>query len=351
VSVAAQDLDLRYIWAYNQRTSRSDEIIGKRDGDIFTPAETKEITALKRRVLTEDIELRKQMWLERPGGPKFFDFYWEPLHDDAGRVSGVASTTVDLTPMKLAEEALQRAHEELQKHVQRLEETNKELESFSYTISHDLRAPLRAIDGFSDIIQKDSANSFDEETRRMFDVIRANAKKMGRLIDDLLAFSRAGRAAMNLSTIDMKGLVQEVLEQEEAANREYSFHVQLGELPPAYGDRTLVRQVLANLMENAIKFTRDKPDPRIEVGSYETGGGERVYYVKDNGVGFDMKYYDKLFGVFQRLVTDRQFEGTGVGLAIVHRLVSRHGGRVWAEGKLREGATFYFTLPRRGANS
>ena len=249
----------------------------------------------------------------------------------------------DITERKRAEEALKKAHEELQDHAGRLEAANKELESFGYSVSHDLRSPLRAIAGFTRMILDEKGATFDPETRRQFGVIQENAEKMGRLIDDLLRLSRLGRADLHQSKLDMGGLALDVLQEIRMTEPKRELAAEIGDLPEAEGDRTMIRQLLANLLSNAVKFTRGRQGARIEVGSFERPG-ERVYYVKDNGVGFDMKYYNKLFGVFQRLVSESQFEGTGVGLAIVQRIVQRHGGRVWAEGKIQEGATFYFTL-------
>ena len=253
----------------------------------------------------------------------------------------------EIVERKRAEEALQKAHSELQDHAGRLEEANRDLEGFAYTISHDLRAPLRAINGFARMLADDYGHSLEEEARRRLGVIESSAAKMGLLIDDLLAFSRAGRYAMNVTRIDMNKLVADVVATLETSDACVEDDIQVSSLLPAQGDPTLIRQVLMNLLENAVKFSRKVPDPRIEVGSL-IREDERIYYVKDNGVGFDMKYYDKLFEVFQRLVTEKEFKGTGVGLAIVRRLVSRHGGRVWAESKVNEGASFYFTLPGEG---
>ena len=255
-----------------------------------------------------------------------------PILDAQGTIEEWVGTCIDITERKRAEEALQKAHAQLREHVDRLQETNRELEGFSYTISHDLRAPLRAINGFARMLAGDYGPSLDEEGKRLLCVIETNAVKMGLLIDDLLAFSRAGRTAMHISRIDMSTLVADVLETLKTSDPGFKAEIQVAALPPAQGDPALIRQVLVNLLENAVKFSRKRPDPAIEVGSFERDG-EQVYFVKDNGVGFDMKYYGKLFGVFQRLVTEKEFEGTGVGLAIVQRLVTRHGGRVWAEGR------------------
>ncbi|MBI2748065.1 MAG: PAS domain S-box protein [Burkholderiales bacterium] len=227
-----------------------------------------------------------------------------------------------------------------------LEATNKELESFSYSVSHDLRAPLRAIDGFSRIVQDDYAGKLDDEGRRLLGVIRDNSQKMAQLIDDLLEYSRLGRKPLSTGEIDMKRLVEEVLGELQASG-ESSHGLVLGTLPPARGDATLVKQAWTNLLANAIKFSGRREQPLIEVSGHENGA-QCVYCVKDNGAGFDMRYYEKLFKVFQRLHREEEFEGTGVGLAIVQRVVSRHGGRVWAEGKVDEGAAFYFSLPKGG---
>lgn len=346
VSVSVQNRELRYVWAYNQQTAQPGQIIGRFDHEIFTPEESARITAIKKRVLDEGIELREQMWLDRPKGRVFLDICWEPIRDLAGNVIGVGSATVDQTTIKLAEEALQKTHAQLQDHVRRLEETNRELEGFAYTVSHDLRAPLRAINGFAHMLAEGYGHSIDEEGKRQLGVIESNAIRMGHLIDDLLAFSRVGRTAMSVSRIDMHSLAAEALENMRTSDAGNIADIRITPLSPAHGDPGLVRQVLANLLQNAVKFSSNKPAPRIEVGSLELNG-EHVYYVKDNGIGFDMKYRDKLFGVFQRLVGERDFEGTGVGLAIVHRIITRLGGRVWAESKLGEGATFYFTLAKK----
>ena len=227
-----------------------------------------------------------------------------------------------------------------------LEATNKELESFSYSVSHDLRTPLRAIDGFSRILGEDYAEKLDDEGKRLLNVIRDSSQQMGQLIDDLLAFSRLGRQTIAASRVEMTALASEVFKQLEQARTHPRLKVTLDPLPVAWCDPTLIRQAWANLLSNAIKFSGKRDEPLVEVRGYENGS-HNVYCVKDNGAGFDMQYYDKLFGVFQRLHSADEFPGTGVGLAIVQRVVARHGGRVWAEGKVDEGATFYFTLPKR----
>jgi light-regulated signal transduction histidine kinase (bacteriophytochrome) len=226
-----------------------------------------------------------------------------------------------------------------------LETVNKELEAFSYSVSHDLRAPLRAISGFAEAIMEDYAPQLDDEGKRYITLIRQNAHQMGQLIDDLLNFSRLGRQDMTESRIDMAVLAKAVFDELAGVVPERKLVIRIGSVPPARGDIVLVRQVLANLLSNAIKFTEPKARACIEFGYLpDLDGG--AYYVKDNGVGFDMEYVDKLFGVFQRLHAVTEFEGTGVGLALVQRIITRHGGRVWAESTVDRGAIFYFTLPK-----
>ncbi len=250
----------------------------------------------------------------------------------------------DLRERKEKEEALKNLNKELKYYTKKLENVNKDLESFSYSVSHDLRAPLRAIDGFSRVLIEDYSAKLDAEGKRVLNIISANTRHMGQLIDDLLAFSRLARLQIGLSDINMEELARAVFEELKptAAGRIMQFDIKA--LLPARGDRAMIRQVLVNLLSNAINFTRPRDVAIIEVGGWGDLK-EITYYVKDNGVGFDMRYADKLFGVFQRLHKAEEFEGTGVGLAIVQRIIRRHGGRVWAEGKLGEGATFYFTLP------
>jgi len=223
---------------------------------------------------------------------------------------------------------------------------NKEMEAFSYSVSHDLRAPLRAIDGFTQILVEDYGSKLDDEGKRVAGVIRTSTVQMGRLIDDLLSFSRLGRAEVKKASIDMTTLANEAYAEAKKSAPERNIAFVMAALPEVNGDRDLIRQVWANLFTNAVKFTSKKEGAKIEVGT--TSAGDTItYYVKDNGAGFDMQYVAKLFGVFQRLHSVEEFEGTGIGLANVKRIVERHGGSVRAEGKVGEGATFYFTLPKK----
>ena len=239
-----------------------------------------------------------------------------------------------------------QAETELEKRTVQLEEANKELESFSYSVAHDLRAPLRAIDGYARMILKKQGDKFDKDTLDKFKIIRSNALLMGQLIDDLLALSRLGRKHMSLTLLDIDTLIRDVWKEMQSMNPDRDMVLTVNSIPPGYGDRVLIKQVCINLLSNAVKFTKNRDTAHIEAGGY-SDGNEVVYYIRDNGVGFDMEYYDKLFGVFQRLHSADAFEGTGVGLAIVQRIVHRHGGRVWAEGKVDKGACFYFALSKQ----
>ncbi|HOI16844.1 MAG TPA: ATP-binding protein, partial [Geobacteraceae bacterium] len=220
---------------------------------------------------------------------------------------------------------------------------NRELEAFSYSVSHDLRAPLRAVDGYCHILLEDHAPQLDEEGKRVCNVISASAREMGKLIDDLLAFSRISRTTMEPSDIDMTTIARSVFFEMTSQQERERIDFEVLPLPQAQGDPTLIRQVWTNLLSNAVKFSAKKERAAIKVSAGEQGG-KVVYKVQDNGAGFDMKYVPKLFGVFQRLHSTREFPGTGVGLAIVQRIVVRHGGRIWAEGEPGKGATFYFTM-------
>jgi two-component system sensor kinase len=236
--------------------------------------------------------------------------------------------------------------ERVRERTAQLEMMFKELEAFTYSISDDMRGPLRAIDGFSRVLMEEYPQKLDSEGKRLLNIIRSNAETMGQLIDGLLAFSHLGRQPLEQSDLPMEELAASVFEELKANVPDRDILLELQSLPPAFGDRGMVRQVLTGLIGNAFKFTRPNPHAVIEIGHKEGTARQNVYYVRDNGVGFDMQYSNKLFGVFQRLHHPDEFEGTGVGLALVQRIVLRHGGRIWAEGKVNEGATFYFSLPK-----
>ena len=278
-------------------------------------------------------------------GDRWISTSGEPLFDGNGRFSGYLGVGRDVTGRKEAEEQIRRLNEELEYRVlnrtAELHAAMKELEAFTYTVSHDLRAPLRAMDGFSRILKDEFGPLLPREGARYIERVRENAQRMGKLIDDLLSFSRSARQPFKKGFIDMSEMVRQVIEELTAGGVKPD--VELGTLPPCEGDAALMRQAWTNLVSNALKYSRTRRVPRIEIGF-----ADNAYYVKDNGVGFDMQFADKLFGVFNRLHRAEDFEGTGVGLAIVRRVVLRHGGIVWANAALGKGATFSFTIGNAG---
>ena len=278
------------------------------------------------------------------GSRVFVASRWSLRQDEQGHPVAILETNNDISDRKHREEEIRKLNQELEKRSSDLEASNKELEAFAYSVSHDLRAPLRHMVGYTELLQKHVSSMLDEKSVRYMKTILESAKRMGSLIDDLLAFSRIGRAETRQQRVSLEELVKEVVQdlQRETEGREIAWNVQA--LPDTFGDRPMLRLVLVNLIANAVKFTRTRPRAEIEIGCLKKNEA-MVVFVRDNGVGFDMKYAHKLFGVFQRLHQTGAFEGTGIGLATVQRIIHRHGGRVWAEGTVDGGATFFFSLP------
>jgi light-regulated signal transduction histidine kinase (bacteriophytochrome) len=248
------------------------------------------------------------------------------------------------------EQNLREARDDLEKRSLQLAASNKELEAFAYTVSHDLRAPLRHMSGFSELLQKNSALVLDDKSKRYVGVILESAKKMGTLIDDLLAFSRIGRAETNKTIVSLGQVMEEALAEARRGIGDRKIVWKVDKLPTAYGDRAMLRLALLNLISNAVKFTRMRSPAEIQIGQASATDDQIVIFVRDNGVGFDMKYVGKLFGVFQRLHSTESFEGTGIGLATVQRIAHRHGGRAWGEGAVDQGATFYLSISKSQQN-
>jgi PAS domain S-box-containing protein len=303
---------------------------------------------LKRLSLGEAITHYETVRVTKEGRRLNVSLTISPIRDSQGNIVGASTIARDITSRKEAEDEIRLLNEQLEQRVRQrtaqLEEANKELEAFSYSVSHDLRAPLRHIDGFAQLLQKRATAVLDETGRRYLDMIVESTNHAGDLIDNLLAFSRIGRVEIKHANVDMNWLVREALDDLKQETEGQNISWKLGKLPEVQGDLPTLRIVMANLLSNAVKYTRTRERAEIEVGS-KSNGDETVFFVSDNGVGFDMQYADKLFGVFQRLHSVEEFEGTGIGLATVQRIVNRHGGRAWAEGSVGSGAAFYFSLP------
>jgi signal transduction histidine kinase len=253
---------------------------------------------------------------------------------------------IEVEHRKQQEGEIRKLNQELTNRATELESSNKELESFAYSVSHDLRAPLRHVVGFSELLQKQAASLLDDKSRRYIKTILDSSKRMGNLIDDLLSFSRIGRAETKKSLVNLEQLVKDVVSEIERETRGRDIAWRIDALPLCYGDRSMLMLVLTNLISNAVKFTRMRTRAEIEIGCANRDNDDVEVFVRDNGAGFDMQYADKLFGVFQRLHRADEFEGTGIGLATVQRIIHRHGGKVRAEGTVDEGATFYFSVPK-----
>jgi len=323
----------------------AEEAIGKHSHQLLQPEFPVPVAEVRAELLRTgrwEGELRKK---KADGSGVVVASRWSLRRNERGQAVAILETNNDISDRKRREEEIRKLNDELGKRTTDLEASNKELEAFAYSISHDLRAPIRHVVGYAQLLQKNSASALDENSRRYMLMILESAKKMGTLIDDLLAFSRIGRAETRETTVNLGLLVKEVLGevQQDIDGRNISWKVSA--LPDLYGDRSMLRLALVNLISNAIKFTRTRPRAEIEIGCLEKKKDEVIVFIKDNGVGFDMKYVDKLFGVFRRLHSAEAFEGTGIGLATVQRITHRHGGTVWAEGLVDRGATFFLSFP------
>jgi PAS domain S-box-containing protein len=344
--------DMSFVVTYWNRGAQElygfapEEALGRRSDELLRttfPAPLEDIRAELLREGRWEGELTRT---KTDGGEVVVASRWSLRRDERERPVAIMETSNDITEHKRREDEIRDLNQELARRSTELEATNKELEAFAYSVSHDLRAPLRHVVGYTELLQKRISAVLDEKSSRYMSMILESAKRMGNLIDDLLAFSRIGRVETQKTSVNLEQLVKEALNEvrQETAGRDIVWRI--GTLPVCYGDRSMLRLVFVNLLSNAIKFTRTRPRAEIEIGCAEGEKDETVVFVKDNGAGFDMSYVDKLFGVFQRLHQADEFEGTGIGLATVQRIIHRHGGKVRAEGAVDQGATFYFSVSR-----
>ena len=331
---------------------RAEEIVGKSFAVFFTPEDAKRNVPaqLLKRAEKEGQAIYDGQRVRKSGTRFWIHGIIMALRDENGKLRGFSKVARDVTQQKEAEEKIRQLNGQLEQRVvertAQLEAANRELEAFSYSVSHDLRAPLLRISGFADILQNEAASRLDLKGRKHLETIAEGAQQMSRLIDALLDFSRMGRAEMRHEKVEMAQLVEEARRELHGDIEGRDIEWRIGELPEACGDPVMLRQVVINLLHNALKYTRNRNPAKIHIDARKEGE-EMVYFIQDNGVGFDMKYAGKLFGVFQRLHPAREFEGTGIGLANVQRILFRHGGRIWAEGVVDQGATFYFALPQQ----
>jgi PAS domain S-box-containing protein len=322
------------------------EVLGRHVSIFFHPEDReRDEPARILEVATTTGTFEQETWRVRKDGSRFWAHVnLTAVRNPLGKLVGFARVVRDLTERKRAEGVLEDLVLTLEERGRQLEDANAELDGFTYSVSHDLRAPLRAVGGFARMLVEDHGPKLDPDGRRLIQVIDKNTRKMGQLIDDLLRFARLGRKEVLVAPFDMTALVRSVAEDVVEPGR--SIEIRVPDLPPTVGDVSLLRQVWHNLLSNAVKYTRPIPEALIEVTG-EAGPRETTYRVKDNGVGYDARYADKLFGVFQRLHAPTEFEGTGVGLALVQRIVQRHGGRITASSEVGKGALFSFVLPKR----
>lgn len=328
-----------------------EEFVGKSDHDFFPPDQVEFFINKDREVLAQDkvVEIPEETIDTRNHGQRWLHTLKVPVMNVDKKPLLLLGISMDITTQKLAEQRIKALNVELEQKAKQLKVSNSELETFCYSVSHDLRAPLRTIEGFAQLLEENQRSSLDADSLRYLNTIRRSSKQMSQLIDDLLAYSKMGRQTITTEKLDMNLLAARATEI-AAFGRNPRPEIIIDDLPNITGDETMISSVWLNLIDNAIKYSAKNSMPRIHI-SARSDDHTITYCVQDNGVGFDMQQYDKLFDVFQRLHSEREFTGTGLGLAIVERIISRHGGRVWAEGTPQQGATFYFSLSTEPAHA